>query len=86
MINEVRWRAGIEKTFRYVEPGIYREMTIFLLHKTNEGGEILSTKIDKIEHGLLYKIARPGENSLYGQYNWVLPDGQEVVLVGLGVS
>lgn len=85
-MNEVRWRAGVEKTFRYVQPGIYREMTLFLLHKTNEGGDILSTKIDRIDHGLLYKIGRPGERSLHGQYDWTLPDGQEVVLLGLGVS
>lgn len=82
--NEVRWRPGIERTFRMVENGIFRELMFYFLHKVNEGGDIVSTKIDKVEHGRLYKIARQGERSLYGQYDWILPDGQEVVLIGLG--
>ena len=69
-----------------VENGIFREFMFYFMHKVNEGGDIVSTKIDKVEHGRLYKIARQGERSLYGQYDWTLPDGQEVVLIGLDES
>ena len=82
-MNEIRWRPGIERTFRMVENGIFCEMMFYFMHKVNEGGEVVSTKIDKIQPGRFYKIASPGENYLYGQYPWTLPTGEEVVLIGL---
>lgn len=80
-----RWSTGIERTFRAVEPGIYQEIMLHFMHKKNGADEIISSKLDKVISGRLFKIAQQGEHSLHGEYTWTLADGREVRLIGLGV-
>lgn len=79
---ENRLSPGVERTFRAVEPGMFQELFFHFLHK-KRNDEVVSSRLDHVSHGRLYKIARPGEHSLHGEYHFTLMDGSEVRLIGL---
>jgi len=65
----------------------FREFWLHFIHFTDEATGNKSSKLDKMIPGKLYKIARPGERSSWGEAEFVFPeseDGKPTRLVCLG--
>lgn len=81
-----RMTTGFERTFRKTPDGYFREYWLHFIHFTDDKGN-KSSKLDKMIPGKLYKIARPGERSTWGEVDFVFPeneDGKPTRLVCLG--
>jgi len=86
MFNE-RMTTSIERKFRQLPDGLYREIKLVFTHFLDNDGNIKRSKLDKEITGLLYKIAQPEEHSLYGEVEYVFPDSEKPVrLIALGLD
>jgi hypothetical protein len=65
----------IEKVFRMNREGYYVEIHLHFLNFLNEDGSLRSSKIDReIVTGRIWKKAKPGERSLYGEEDYIFPN------------
>jgi len=82
-----RMTTGIERVFRPIKDGLYREIYLHWIHFLNESDEIVSSKLDKSIKGKLYKIAKGNERSMYGEVEYKFPHAEEPVrLIALGID
>jgi len=63
----------IEKVFRRTPEGFYREIYLHFLSFLNPDGTLRSRKLDKEEHRDLWREAKEGERSPYGECTYPLP-------------
>lgn len=86
-IRTKRMTTGVERVFRPTFDGLYREIYLHWIHFLNEQGEVVASKLDKSIKGRLYKIAKDGERSQYGEAEYKFPNAEEPVrLVALGLD
>ncbi len=78
--------AGLERVFRAIpnRQGYFREITLHWIHFIDPStGNIVSSKLDRQIPGGIYKIAAEGEHSLYGECEYMFPDGIKRRLIGI---
>jgi hypothetical protein len=69
-----RMTTSVERVFRRLTNGYYREILMHYIHFIDDGGNILSSKLDKaIERGL-WQRAIGNERSRYGELEYQFPD------------
>jgi hypothetical protein len=82
-----RMTTGIERVFRQMPDGLYREVLLHWIHFMDDKGERVSSKIQKQIEGKLYKpILNEHDDkyrSIHGEVNYELPNGTTIRLVAL---
>jgi len=82
-----RMNTSIERVFRPMPGGVFREIYLHYINFLDENGDILSSKLDKTIEGKLFKIAQGNERSLYGEVEYQFPGTDKPVrLVALSVD
>ena len=81
-----RMTTGIERVFRPMRDGLYREILLHWVHFIDENGLKTSSKLQKQIEGPLYRPLRENEKmrSIHGEVEYQLPDGEKVRLISLG--
>ena len=80
-----RMTTSIERVFRRTPEGYYREIWLHFITFLNDDGSIKSSKLDTERHGGLWKMAREGERSSYGEVSHLFPETDKPVrLVCIG--
>lgn len=75
-----RMATTIERVFRPLPNGLFREITLHFINFLNADGSIRSTKLDKEIPGGLYKIATSDtDRSQYGEVMYQFPGGEKPV-------
>jgi len=76
----------VERVFRPLPDGLFREITLHFINFFNEDGSIKSTKLDNEIVGGLYRLAKNDqERSQYGEVFYQFPEGTEPVrLLAIG--
>ncbi len=84
--TEGRMCTTIERVFRPLPDGTFREIILHFVNFFNEDNTIRSSKLDNEILGGLYKIARNDqEQSQYGEVFYTFPeDDKPVRLLGIG--
>lgn len=83
--------SGFERVFRplklqgYVGNDIYQEVYMHYIHFLNEDGTVRKSKLDRMENGKIWIESR-GQHSLYGECDYVFPDGTQKRLLALGTD
>jgi hypothetical protein len=63
----VKVKSTFEKHFKLKPNGLYQEFTLFFVHVVDEGtGDILSSKLDKVILGKLYRKGNVDERAIFG--------------------
>ena len=83
-----RMTTGIERVFRPMNDGLYREILLHWVHFIDENGNKTSSKLQRQIEGQLYRPLRENERrrSIHGEVEYQLPDGQKVILIALGME
>lgn len=78
--------TSIERVFRPLPDGLFREITLHFINFMNEDRSIKSSKLDKEIPGGLFRLAKSdGEVSQYGEISYTFPGGDGPVrLLALG--
>lgn len=64
----------IERVFKRTPEGFFRESYLHFLNFLNEDGSLRSSRLEKeIVTGRMWKVARPGERSSYGEVDYMFP-------------
>ena len=80
-----RMTTSMERVFRRTPEGYFREFWLHFINFLNEDGSPKSTKLDREMIGQLWKVAREGERSSWGEVDYLFPDQDKAVrLVCLG--
>lgn len=59
--------TSIEKIFKHKPNGLYQEFTLFFIHTVDmNSGNILSSKLDKVIVGKMYRKGAADEQALFG--------------------
>lgn len=66
--------TSIERVFRRTPEGYFREFWLHFINFIGEDGQIRSSKLDKTIPGGLWKVAREGERSMYGECDYQFPE------------
>ena len=84
--KQEKMSTGIERVFRHVKQGVYRELYLHYIHFIDDNGTILRSKLDKtIEGGLFKRAETPDERSRHGEVEYKFPDEEENVrMLALG--
>ncbi len=83
--------SGIERVFRplrlqgYVGNDIYQEVYMHYIHFLNEDGSVRKSKLDHMENGKIW-VESGGRRSLYGECEYVFPDGTKKHLIAIGTD
>jgi len=65
----------VERVFKRTPDGFFLEVYLHFLNFLNEDGSLRSSKLDKeVVTGKLWRAARPGERSSYGEVDYLFPD------------
>lgn len=81
-----RMDTTIERVFQPLNDGTYREITLYLVNFYDQMGTLQSQKINKEVFGPLWKKAREGDRSFYGEVMHKFPqDTEPTRLVCLGL-
>lgn len=71
--------TSVQKTFRRTPEGFYLEVDMHFIQFLNEDGSLRSQKLDYERHLDLWRIARDGERSPYGELMWMVPEHERPV-------
>lgn len=72
--------TSVERVFRPMPDGLFREITLHFINFLNDDRSIRSTKLDKEIPGKLYKLAgSDSEQSQYGEVMYKFPNSDEPV-------
>lgn len=70
-----KMNTTIERVFKRTPEGLFMEVYLHFLNFLNEDGTLRSSKLDKeVATGKLWRVARPGERSSYGEVDYRFPD------------
>lgn len=72
----MKMHTGIQKTYKRRFDGTYQEYVIYLLYFEDEIGN-KTTKHDKTVVGGIYRLAKLGERSVYGEAKYFDPDDNQ---------
>jgi hypothetical protein len=79
-LRSKRMTTGIERVFRHLHSGLYREIYLHYIHFLDDSGTILSSKLDKSIEGKLYRRAQNDtERSRHGELEYQFPDEEHPV-------
>jgi hypothetical protein len=82
--SATRMNTSIERVFRRLPNGLYKEFYLHYLQFINEDGSLQSSKLDKQIPGRLYKKSDT-QISAYGEVEYLFPgDAKPTRLVALG--
>jgi len=82
-----RMTTSVERRFRKLPDGLFREIQLVFTHILDENGNIKRSKLDKEITGRLYKIAMPEERSSYDEVEYQFPENEKPVrLIALGLD
>jgi len=89
--NLGRMTTGIERVFRPLPDGLYREVLLHWVHYLNESGEKTSSKLQKQIEGQLYIAmnedpSKKQYRSIHGEVEYTFPDGTTRRLVAVGMD
>ena len=87
--NLGRMTTGIERVFRPMPDGLYREILLHWIHYLDSDGNKTSSKMHKQIEGPLYRAMRPDEinrKSIHGDIEYSFPDGTVSRLVAVGME
>lgn len=70
-----KMNTTVERVFKRTPDGFFLEVYLHFLNFLNEDGSLKSSKLDKeVVTGKLWRVARPGERSGYGEVDYLFPD------------
>jgi len=69
-----KMNTTVQRVFRRTPDGLFQEVYLHFLNFLNEDGSLRSSKLDKEVLGKLWRVARPGERSGYGEVDHLFPD------------
>ena len=70
-----KMNTTVERVFKRTPDGFFLEVYLHFLKFLNEDGSLRSSKLDKeVVTGKLWRAARPGERSSYGEVDYLFPD------------
>jgi len=73
-----RMCTSVERVFRPMPDGLYREVILKFINFMNEDGSIRSSKLDEEIFGGLYRVsANLNERSQYGEIMYKFPEQEE---------
>ncbi len=84
-----RMTTGIERVFRPMNDGLYREIYLHYIHFLDENGNKTSSNLQKQIPGKLYRRVRENENvrSVHGEVEYQFPEEDKPVrLVALDID
>jgi hypothetical protein len=65
----------VKRVFRRTPDGFFLEIMLHFLEFLNEDGSLRSSKLDKeVSSGKLWRVAKAGERSPYGEVDYLFPD------------
>lgn len=69
-----KMNTTVERVFRRTPDGFFEEIYLHFLNFINDDGSLRSSKLDKeIRTGKLWRVARDGERSSYGEVDYLFP-------------
>jgi hypothetical protein len=69
-----KMNTTVERVFKRTPEGLFVEVYLHFLNFLNEDGTLRSSKLDKeVVTGKVWRLARPGERSSYGEVDYLLP-------------
>ena len=72
--------TGIERVFRHLRSGLYREIYLHYIHFLDDSGHIMSSKLDKTIEGKLFRrAANDTERSRHGEVEYKFPGEDDSV-------
>jgi hypothetical protein len=75
-----KMNTTVERVFRRTPDGFFLEVYLHFLNFLNEDGSLRSSKLDKeVSTGKLWRVARPGERSSYGEVDYLFPGQPKAV-------
>lgn len=83
-----RMTTGIERVFRPMRDGLYREILLHWVHFIDENGIKTGSKLQKQIEGQLYRPLQEHEKrrSIHGEVEYQLPSGETVKLIAIGMD
>ena len=70
----------VERVFRRTPDGFFMEIYLHFLNFINDDGSLSSSKLDKeVRSSKLWRVARPGERSSYGEVDYRFPGEEKPV-------